>query len=185
MCPCRNTSQSNGWPYHSKPFQDNTTNGSEFWLNDYYKEYYRNSTQHIHHEINNRPQQQLSGDHRIRITVNCDDEQNRQHHCRASSDRNRIDNEENVSGASVTIVEIGDSSQQSSDDTNIIPNIVRNTLNETPSTTKINYRNSLNYNEKAIDVPEDFERKAYEFQRNELSPFVRNLQPNSQVTFAS
>lgn len=168
--PCRNTTHSNGWAYHTKPFLDNRINGSELRLNDYYKDFYRYNSEQNHHIVNNHTNQ-LSGDHRIRITVKCDDEYSK------IDDQNQNNNDESESSASVTIVEIDDS-QQSDDDTNT-PNIIKNTLNDTTS----KYLNSSVglYNEKPIDVPEEFERKAYEFQRTELSPFVRNLHPNSQV----
>lgn len=173
-CPCRNTSHGNGWAVHqTKPFLDNASNGSELWLSDYNKQFYRYNTNRHHHEVSNHTKQ-LSGDHRIRITVNGGDEHN------TVSDQNRIYNEESGSGASVTIVEIDDT-QQTPDDTNT-PNIIRNTLHET-TPTRYSSSSVKHYNEKPIDVPEEFERKAYEFQRNELSPFVRNLQPNSQVIF--
>lgn len=197
-CPCRNTSHSNGWAVcQTKPFLDNTaSHGSELWLSDYNKQFYRYSSNSNHHHQQpnvNQHTKQLSGDHRIRITVNCGDEYN------TFSDQNRTNNnsnEESESGASVTIVEIDDSQQSDDDnddddgddDTNTPPNIIRNTLHVTPTERYIN-SSVKEYNEKPIDVPEEFERKAYEFQRNEfhkheLSPFVRNLQPNSQVTFA-
>lgn len=177
-CPYRNTSSSsNGWAIHqTKPYLDNALNGSELWLSDYNKQFYRYNSKRNHHEVNNHTER-VSGDHRIRITVNSGNEHN------TFSEQNQIYNneEESESGASVTIVEIDDSKQQSNDDTNT-SNIIKNTLHVTPTTKYIN-SSVKQYNEKPIDVPEDFERKAYEFQRNELSPFVRNLQPNSQVKF--
>ncbi|XP_055321737.1 protein unc-13 homolog 4B isoform X2 [Sitodiplosis mosellana] len=170
----KNTSaHSNGWAgfHQTKPFLDNASNGSKLWLSDSNKPFYRYNTDRNHHEVNKHTKQ-LSGDHRIRITVNGGDE----HRSSFSGDQNQNYNEESESGASVTIVEIDDV-QQSNDDTNT-PHIIKNTLHVTPP----RYINSSvkRYNEKPIDVPEDFERKAYEFRRNELSPFVRNLQPNSQ-----
>lgn len=179
--PCRNeTSHSNGRAYQTKTFLDNRTNGSERWLNDYNKEYYRNkNTKQNQCDVNNHRKQSLTGgggddDHRIRITVNCENEPNE-----ISSNENRISNEESESGASITIVEI-DNSEQSDDDINTSNIIIKN--NTLTDNTR-RYKNSFvsKYNEKPIDVPEDFERKAYEFQRNKLSPFVRNLQPNLQV----
>lgn len=173
VCPCRNTStNSNGWAtaavvhHQTKPFLDNASNGSELRLSDYNKQFYCYNSKRTHHEqVNKQTEQQVSGDHRIRITVNCGDEQeNNTNNSTFSGDQNHNYNEDIVSGASVRIVEI-DCCQQLDDDTN---------------TVKIQ---SKQYNENPIDVPEDFERKAYEFQRNELSPFVRNLQPNSQVIF--
>lgn len=183
-CPYRNTSpSSNGWAIHqTKPYPDNVLNGSELWLSDYNKQFYRYNSKRNPHEVNNHTTARVSGDHRIRITVNCGDEDN------IFSDQNRIYNneDESESGASVTIVEIDNFQQQLNDDTNTT-NIIKNTLHVTPTTTATTtkYINSSvkQYNEKPIDVPEDFERKAYEFQRNKLSPFVRNLQPNSQVRF--
>lgn len=141
------------------------------WLNDYNEQLYRYNSERNHHDNVNNHTNQLSGDHRIRITINCDDEHS------STGDQNQSGNEESESSASVTIVEINDS-PQSDDDTNT-PNIIRNSLNDTA--TKYINTSVGSYNEKPIDVPEEFERKAYEFQRNELSPFVRNLQPNSQV----
>lgn len=185
VCPCRNTStHSNGWAtgavvhHQTKPFLDNASNGSELWLSDYNKQFYRYNTKRTHHnQVNKQTKEQVSGDHRIRITVNCGDEQEQNKSNTFSDDQTHNYNEDIESSASVTIVEIDDY-QQLNDDTNT-PHIIRNTLHVTPT----NYINDTvkQYNEKPIDVPEDFERRAYDIQRNELSPFVRNLQPNSQV----
>lgn len=170
-CPCRNTSHPNRWAYHTKPLLDNTAHGSQRRLSAYDKEFFRYNPEQNHHEAYNQTEQLSTDDHRIRITVNCDNEQS------TFSGRNQNSYEESESAASVTIVEIDDS-QQSDDETNTTT-FIRNSLNDTPD--KYINTSAAPYNEKPIDVPEDFERKAYEFQRNELSPFVRNLQPNSQV----
>lgn len=169
---CRNTTQSHGWTYQDKPLLDKYIHGFGARHGNNYKDNYRYNSQPNHKDVSN-PINQLSRDHRIRITVNCDTEPS------AFSDRNQNRNEESESGASVTIVEIDDSHHHPIVDTKPPPKI-RNALSGASS----KYVNSIDdkkYNEKAVDVPEDFERKAYEFQRNELSPFVRNLQPNSQV----
>lgn len=168
-CPHhRNTSHPSGWAYHSKPLLDNTAHGSQRRYSD--KQLFRYHPERNHHEASNH-NAQLSGDHRIRITVNCDNEQS------AFTGQNQNSYEESESGASVTIVEIDDT-EQSDDETNP-STFIRNSLNDTPNK-YINTR-IAHYNEKPIDVPEDFERKAYELQKNVHSPFVRNLQPNSQV----
>lgn len=184
VCPCRNTStHSHGWAtaaivhHQTKPFLDNAPNRSELWLTDYHKQFYRYNSKRTHHDqVNKQTEQQVSGDHRIRITVNCGEEQEH-NNSTFNGDQNPNYNQDIVSGASVTIVEVDDC-QQLNDHTNT-PNIIRNSLHVTP--TSYISDTVKQYNEKPIDVPKDFERKAYEFQRNELSPFVRNLQPNSQV----
>lgn len=172
----RNTTQSHGWAYQDKPLVDKHINGFHTRHGNNYNDNHRYNSQRNHQDVSN-PINQLSGDHRIRITVNCDTEP-----C-TLSDRNQNTNDESESGASITIVEIDDSQHHLIVDTKPPPpppQTIRNTLNGTSSSKQINTFEKR-YNEKAVDVPEDFERKAYEFQRNELSPFVRNLQPNSQV----
>lgn len=166
----RNTSHPSGWAYHSKPLLDNTAHGSQRQSTDYDKQLFRYRREQNHHEVSNH-NDRPSGDHRIRITVNCDNEPS------AFTGQNQHSYEESESGASVTIVEIDDT-ELSDDETNP-STFIRNSLNDTPNK-YINTR-IAHYNEKPVDVPEDFERKAYELQRNEHSPFVRNLQLNSQV----
>lgn len=170
-CFCRNTTQSNGWCYQDNTFHDKHANGSNLRRDIYTKDqyHYQRNTERKYHDTN-RQQKQASGDHRIRITVNCGPESNTSSNLSNNSD-------ENESAASVTIVEIDDSHQ--SDDDIDTPNIIRNSLNG--HTSKLSNHTRQPYNEKPIDVPEDFERKAYELQRNELSPFVRILEPHSQV----
>lgn len=162
---CRNTTQSNGWPYRDKPFLDKHSNGSNLRRDNYNRDQHRRYSERSYFEVNNQ-NKQSSGDHRIRITVNGGIENS------AYNDQHPSSTDESESGASVTVVEIDDSLL--SDDDFDTPNVIRNTLNHTPS--KFTNCPIERYNEKPIDVPEDFERKAYE-----LSPFVRVLEPHSQV----
>lgn len=142
---------------------------------------------------------QASADYRIRITVNSDtaataaaaaaahhtNNINRQstsnknsHSSNSSSSSSIEESESNESAASVTIVEIDDVQRRPSVS---LHQAHHSNVDETITT----HNEQHHYNEKAIDVPAEFERQAYEFQRNELSPFVRNLQSNSQVCMVS
>lgn len=131
-------------------------------------------------------------DYRIRIAVNSgrDNQQNNRHRSQQNSSTEESESAE--SGASVTIVEIDNARAHYLDNDTTSTNAnhrIKNTLNDytssaspsTPPTSKSHNPIKKQYNEKPIDVPAEFERKAYEHERNELSPFVRNLQPNSQV----
>lgn len=157
----RNHSHSSVLSDRKKSFPDNhnNQNNTNLWYDDYYKDYYHYNSERIYHEDHNFTKKS-SNDNTIRIIVKPD----------AKLVNNDVSEniDENSSGASVSIVEINDEIQTSIEDTVHFANV--RTINH------------LNYTEKAIDVPEEFEKKSYEASaRNELSPFVRNLQPSSQV----
>lgn len=172
-CICRNTTQSNGWSNQDKSLHDKYGNRSNLRHTIFTRDQYQCNSDLNYHTTNNQ-HKQASGDHRIRITVNCVPEYN------TFSDYQNSNNiDERDSAASVTIVEIDDTNQ--SDDDIKTPNIIKNSLNDNRS--QFSNHSRKPYNEKPIDVPEDFERRAYELQRNELSPFVRVLEPTSQVRF--
>lgn len=159
-----------------------------------------------YHELDDHIRQ-ASADYRIRITVNSDASAtaaavnrsvgnskrsnpipSREGNSSGSSSASiEVESESNESAASVTIVEIDDvhvatphqsTPHQSNVDETVTEPHTRQQKQSAPPTTPPTQQH---YNEKAIDVPAEFERRAYEYQRNELSPFVRNLQPNSQV----
>lgn len=161
----RNNSHLSVLAYREKTFLDNhKDNESELWYDDYYKDYYRYNSERIHHEVYNFTKQSVSDDHhKIRILVNSDDNQAHNGRIGTHFDGNT---DEYSSGASVSIVEIDDPNKFTEKNIEqLIPAI-----------------HQFNYTEKAIDVPEEFERRAYDIaNRNELSPFVRNLQPSTQV----
>lgn len=142
--------------------------------------YHSNRIAHSEISTFSRPR---TNDHVIRISVNQNDEHRSDNihsfdnfHSSENIHSNNI--EESESAASVTIVDIDDN--QSSDEENK-PRFIRNTLDSATPTKPIN-TSVKKYTEKAVDCPEEFERKAYESQ---LSPFTRNIQPNSQVCFYS
>lgn len=190
MCFCRNTIQSIGWSYHDNTnYQDKNLNGCNFWRpsSDYnFNDCQRRCSNYTkaripYHELDDHIKQ-ASADYRIRITVNSDAS-----HCTNNSQNSNnnssctasiAESESNGSAASVTIVEIDDDARplpHQADHSNVNVKLRTHIQQKKPKQQK------QHYNEKAIDVPAEFERRAYEYQRNELSPFVRNLQPNSQV----
>lgn len=161
ICICRNNSHSSVLSYRKKSFLDNhnNKNNAELWYDDYYKDYYRYNSERIYHEVHNFTKQP-SNDNTIRIIVKSND--------KPVNDDVNENIDENSSGASVSIVEINDE--------------FRTTIEDTKHSANVRTINHLNYTEKAIDVPEEFEKNAYEASvRNELSPFARNLQPSTQV----
>lgn len=204
---CRNTIQSSGWSYHDNNsiiYQDKNVNGCNFWQRP--KTNY-NFNENQFRFSNTKPQRQpyhdlddhlrqASADYRIRITVNSDTVSHRvanskPPHSNPIPSRNRSsssnsssasieESESNESAASVTIVEIDDVPLQPDRHSNV-DEAVTTHIKQHPQPPKQHQLPKQPYNEKAIDVPAEFERRAYEYQRNELSPFVRNLQPNSQV----
>lgn len=162
---------------YRKKFGFDNKNGSKLWYDDYYKDYYRYNSERIHYDIYNSIKQ-TSDNHKIRIQVNCDDRVTQND----IDDKTRCNNEESVSGASVSIVEIDDTNDVTCEQNNS----TERPLNSIVETTKKNFNqihcHNKRYNEKAIDVPEEFEKRAYELaKKSELSPFVRNIQPSSQV----
>lgn len=164
---CRNTSHSNVADYHERSFVDNGAHGIQLrHYNNYNGNYYFNPKR-IPSDVNNfaRLQPRTSDNHIVRISINQNNENTLD-----SVHRPHI--EESESAASVSIVDTDD---QSSDEEKCI--VIRNSLDNTVITKPTNDC-AHQYTEKAVDCPEEFERKAYESQ---LSPFVRNIQPNSQV----
>lgn len=176
-CLCRNNLHSNVLAYREKSCLDVSRRGSDLWYDDYYKDYYRYNTERIHYDVKNYASSipAIDNDHTIRISVNFGNEivQNGN-----DDDITQTNNtEENSSGASISIVEIGET--QESDNNNQASEFIDIRTKSKDTKELFKYRN---YNEKAIDVPKDFEKRAYEnLCKNELSPFVRNLQPSSQV----
>lgn len=167
---CRNTSHSNVLGYQAR----STDNGDDdiksrenhcFSRRAFYKESQGSCIKPLPNP----------NDHIIRISVN----QSNAYHIDVDNDNDNDNDhstrsiEESESAASVTIVEVDD---RSSEEENT-PNFIRNSLYNGPINTD-RYLAAQNYTEKAVDVPEEFEKKAY---ASQLSPFVRNLQPNSQV----
>lgn len=191
---CRNTVQSNGWSYYDNTtYQDKNVNGCNFWrphsnfnfnFNDRQRHCSKSQQRSPYYELDDH-MKQASADYRIRITVNSDaaaaaatpshrtNISNKNSHSSSSSSSASIEeSESNDSAASVTIIEVDDGPSV------LLHQDHHSNDNGTIDNTHIEQQH---YNEKAIDVPAEFERNAYAYQRNELSPFVRNLQLNSQV----
>lgn len=164
-----------------------SANGTDLWYDDYYKDYYRYNSERIHYDTLKGVRPHSSGaddSHKIRIRVNGDERRPAEQRTDRIDDRGRhcID-VESVSNASVTIVEIGDTASTAASDT-LEPD------NSSASDSFVQTKNSRlidtyrsDYNEKAIDVPAEFERQAYAAiaDRTDCSPFVRNIQQSLQV----
>lgn len=185
---CRNNSHSTVLAYRERSCLNAqpSANGTDLWYDDYYKDYYRYNSERIHYDTLKgvRPHSSAADDsHKIRIRVNGDDRRPAEHQTdRIDGGRHCID-VESVSNASVTIVEIGDTASTAASDT-LEPD------NSSASDSFVQTKNSRlidtyrsDYNEKAIDVPEEFERQAYAAiaDRSDCSPFVRNIQQSLQV----
>lgn len=157
------------------------TNSADLWYDEYYKDYYRYNSERIHNDTNRTPTTN-SSDHKIRIKVSCNDAAPIHHGGRIDS--NNCSDLESVSGASVSIVEIGDATSEVASDT-------FETDNSNPFDSYVQTKNAqliddyhVSYDEKAIDVPEEFERKAYALAgHGDSSPFVRNIQRSLDVRY--
>lgn len=173
---CRNTSYSNVSGHGERSFVDNGgAHGIHLRHHNNYKDNYSFSSNRIAHSEINTFSRPRTNDHVIRISVNQNDE-HRSDNIHSFDNIQRYNIEESESAASVTIVDIDDN--QSSDEESK-PHFIRNSLHSATPTKPIN--TSVNkYTEKAVDCPEEFERKAY---ASQLSPFTRNIEPNSQVCF--
>lgn len=178
----RNSSHSTLLAYRERSCLNSqiSTSITDLWYDDYYKDYYRYNSERIHYDTHTPPNINTVDDHKIRIKVSCNDASSKQ----PSDDRadeNQYIDVERVSGASVTIVEIGDTIN--TDTFELDNNSTCSSYVQTKNSRLIdNY--DCNYNEKAIDVPEEFERNAYAIGgQTGCSPFVRNIQPSLQVRF--
>lgn len=184
---CRNNSHSDILAYRERSCLSTkpSANGTDLWYDDYYKDYHRYNSERIHYDTlkNVKPHSSANDIHTIRIRVNGDDEWPAIHTTDRVDHNPHCIDVESVSNASVTIVEIGDTASSIASNTfEPDSNSASDSYVQTKNSRLIDTYHS-DYNEKAIDVPEDFEREAYAaiIAQNDCSPFVRNIQQSLQV----
>lgn len=143
---------------------DKSKSKSSFLFEDYSKDYYQYNTERIEQELCRRENDSES--HRIRIKVNYENDD--QFGCNADKD----DSYELDSGASVSVIDINDSSSYRS-----FSPFQQPFNNKHIECNKLKSDNGKQqYNEKAIDVPKDFEERAYgRCNKKRISVPIRNL----------